>query len=508
MQRHSVAITAILTIGLLGLADTPAEARRSRDTASAACFGKATDDDTISGCTAYLARSGISAANRVGAHFNRAIAYDRKGDRDSAIADYDEVIRINPNQVGAYNNRGTLRQNKKDYDGAIRDFTEAIRRDPKYVFAPNNRGIAYTNTGDYEAAIRDFDHALRLDPGYTVVYYNRGEVYEKKGDLDRARADYTATLALPQKYSNGQWAHDAARKALARLDSPSPTAAKQFRDSGRLQSDTAVPLAPAQPVEAARPASSQATPVAVAAPSPLAVAPAVGKRVALVMGNAGYKATSELPNARADAGAMAAALREVGFTKVTLATDLTRETMMNALRGFAAEAESADWATVYYAGHGIEMNGINYLIPVDAKLATDRDMEFEAVPLERLLGAVEGARKLRLVMLDACRDNPFVQQMRRSVSTRSIGRGLAQIEPEAGTLVVFAAKHGQVAYDGETGNSPFVSSLLQRIKTPGLEVRRLFDVVRDDVMTTTRRRQQPFSYGSVSGSEDFFFVTR
>jgi uncharacterized caspase-like protein len=111
-------------------------------------------------------------------------------------------------------------------------------------------------------------------------------------------------------------------------------------------------------------------------------------------------------------------------------------------------------------------------------------------------------------MLDACRDNPFLNQMRRSVATRSIGRGLAQIEPEAGTLVVYAAKHGQVALDGEGKNSPFVSALVSRIKTPGLEVRRLFDLVRDDVVAMTKRRQQPFSYGSVSGSEDFFFVPK
>ncbi len=180
--------------------------------------------------------------------------------------------------------------------------------------------------------------------------------------------------------------------------------------------------------------------------------------------------------------------------------------MFDTFRAFSAEAEKADWAVIYFAGHGMEMAGINYLIPVEARLANDRDVDYEAIALEKVINAVEGARRLRLVLLDACRDNPFVKQMRRSTVSRSIGRGLAQTEPEADTLVVYAAKHGQVALDGDDGNSPFATALIGRMKTPGLEVRRLFDLVRDDVMSSTNRRQQPFRYGSVSGSEDFYFV--
>ncbi|MBI4273769.1 MAG: caspase family protein, partial [Rhizobiales bacterium] len=163
---------------------------------------------------------------------------------------------------------------------------------------------------------------------------------------------------------------------------------------------------------------------------------------------------------------------------------------------------------VYYAGHGLEIGGVNYLIPVDARLATDRDVELEAVPLNQVLSAVERARKLRLVLLDACRDNPFASQMKRTLATRSVGRGLASIEPEAGTLVVYAAKHGETALDGDSANSPFVTAFVKNLATPGLEVRRLFDFVRDDVMEATNRRQQPFSYGSVPGRQDFFFVAR
>jgi uncharacterized caspase-like protein len=173
---------------------------------------------------------------------------------------------------------------------------------------------------------------------------------------------------------------------------------------------------------------------------------------------------------------------------------------------FAREAEGADWAVVYYAGHGIEMGGVNYLLPVDARLETDRDAQFEAVPLDQVMSAVDGAKKLRLVLLDACRDNPFARQMRRTTASRSVGRGLARIEPEGGTLVVYAAKHGEVALDGEGGgNSPFVAALVKNLPTPGVEINKLFRLVRDEVMAATGRRQEPFLYGSLPG-EDFFFA--
>jgi uncharacterized caspase-like protein len=124
------------------------------------------------------------------------------------------------------------------------------------------------------------------------------------------------------------------------------------------------------------------------------------------------------------------------------------------------------------------------------------------------MAAVDGATKLRLIILDACRNNPFLGQMRRTIATRSVGRGLARVEPEAGSLVVYSAKHGEIALDGDETISPFASAFIKNLATPGLEVRRLFDVVRDDVMASTNGRQQPFSYGSLPGSEDFFFAVK
>jgi uncharacterized caspase-like protein len=182
-----------------------------------------------------------------------------------------------------------------------------------------------------------------------------------------------------------------------------------------------------------------------------------------------------------------------------------------------------DWALVYYAGHGMEVNGVNYLIPVDAKLATDRDVQFEAVPLEKVMTAVEGAKKLKLILLDACRDNPFAPQMRRTAPsqpaalspndanmtiTRSVGRGLGEVRVTGATLLVYSAKHGQTALDGDGGNSPFAVAVAQRVATPNVEINKLFRLVRDDVMEATAVRQEPYTYGSLPGREDFFFVAK
>src|SRR5262249_80583 len=183
---------------------------------------------------------------------------------------------------------------------------------------------------------------------------------------------------------------------------------------------------------------------------------------------------------------------------------LKRDALVNALKAFAAEAESADWAVVYYAGHGVEIGGTNWLVPVDAALKTDRDVQYEAVALEQGMGSVEGARRLGTATLAPCRDNPFVAQMRSTGAGRSTGRGLASVEPQRGTLVAFAAKHGQIALDGDAENSPFVSALVRHMQTPGIEINKLFRLVRDEVLTATNNRQEPFVYGTLP-AQDFYF---
>ena len=223
-----------------------------------------------------------------------------------------------------------------------------------------------------------------------------------------------------------------------------------------------------------------------------------GQRVALVIGNASYQHAPVLANPLNDAADIGATLGRLGFT-VTLMENAGRAELWNGLQQFALAASASEMAVVFYAGHGIEVDKRNFLVPVDARLLSDADIEFETVPLELVSRAVERARSFRLIILDACRDNPFTVAMQRTGTTRSIGRGLAPVEPSGGTLVAYAAKEGTVAADGKGRNSPYTSALLAHLEEPpGLEVSLLFRQVRDAVVAATGGRQIPFTYGSLS----------
>jgi uncharacterized caspase-like protein len=226
------------------------------------------------------------------------------------------------------------------------------------------------------------------------------------------------------------------------------------------------------------------------------------KRVALVIGNSAYENVARLGNPANDAAAITTVLKEAGFDVVDSRRNLKIADMRRALRDFADKSRDADVAVVYYAGHGLEIDGANYLIPVDATLERDLDIYDEAVPLERVLVTIEPAKKLRLVMLDACRDNPFVKTMKRTIGNRALGRGLAKVEPTSpNTLIAFASKAGSTAADGDSKNSPFTSALVKHIATPGLDLRRAFGYVRDDVLKTTGNKQEPYVYGSLGGDD-------
>jgi membrane-associated protease RseP (regulator of RpoE activity) len=233
------------------------------------------------------------------------------------------------------------------------------------------------------------------------------------------------------------------------------------------------------------------------------VSPAAAKRVALVIANGSYAHVAALNNPASDARLIAASLKQAGFDEVVIRSDLGKSQLEAELRSFGMRAEGAEVALIYYAGHGIEAGGQNYLIPVDAQLARDRDLEVEATRLDTALTMAEAAR-MRIIILDACRNNPFTASMQRTIRNRAIGRGLAAVEPEGETLVVYAAKAGATAADGEGGNSPFAQALAKRLTEPGLEISLLFRAVRDDVLAKTGRTQEPFTYGSLSGQAFYF----
>lgn len=226
------------------------------------------------------------------------------------------------------------------------------------------------------------------------------------------------------------------------------------------------------------------------------------KRVALVIGNSAYENVARLGNPVNDADAMTSTLKGAGFDVVDSRRNLKIADMRRAFRDFADKSRDSDVAVVYYAGHGIEVDGTNYLIPVDATLERDLDVYDEAFSLDRILISIEPAKQLRLVMLDACRDNPFAKSMKRTIGSRAIGRGLAKVEPTSpNTLIAFASKAGSTASDGDSKNSPFTAALVKHIATPGLDLRRAFGYVRDDVLKNTNNKQEPYVYGSLGGDD-------
>jgi uncharacterized caspase-like protein len=232
----------------------------------------------------------------------------------------------------------------------------------------------------------------------------------------------------------------------------------------------------------------------------LHIPPAEARRVALVIGNAAYK-VGALQNPVNDATAVAAALDGLGFDKVILRKNLGVNAFRAALDEMARESSGADLGAIFFAGHGTEVAGRNFLIPVDATLSRASALDLEAIPLDTVLSQLDRVRRLKLVILDACRNNPFAP----AGAKRAVTRGLARIEPEDNTLVVYAAKDGTTADDGlGRRHSPFTEALLKHLPTPGLEINLMFRRVRDDVMRATSHEpepQQPHVYASLGGQE-------
>jgi hypothetical protein len=227
------------------------------------------------------------------------------------------------------------------------------------------------------------------------------------------------------------------------------------------------------------------------------------KRVAFVVGNGAYKNVAALPNPSVDARSMAKLLRNVGFDVVEGA-NLTRDKMTEKLLDFGKKAEGADVALFFYAGHGIAVNGINYLLPVDADLKSEMDVKLgAAINVDLTLEQTMGDAKVKLVFLDACRDNPFAAKIRSAKATRSVNvqTGLAEMKSGEGTLIAFATGPGQTALDGEAGtNSPFTRALIANIASPGMEIQQAMTRVRAQVNEETGKNQLPWGHTNLTGT--------
>jgi hypothetical protein len=234
-----------------------------------------------------------------------------------------------------------------------------------------------------------------------------------------------------------------------------------------------------------------------------------GERVALVIGMSEYQSVVKLDNTLNDARAISETLESIGF-KVTTALETGTTELRTIVDEFAFRAETADLGLIYYAGHGVEVQGENFLIPVDANVTSNQDIQRQGISLKQLLASVENARKMRIVILDSCRDNPFgdaldIEALEETAAiaeqTRSFGSaGLAAPSPDRGTMVAFAAKDGERALDGSGTNSPFAIALMDNLVKPDLEISLMFRKVRDQVLDVTQNQQEPHTYGSLSGT--------
>jgi tetratricopeptide (TPR) repeat protein len=382
-------------------------------------------------------------------------------------------------------------------------------------------------SGDNERAMEDFHKAILILPDFVAAYTGRGLTYEKMGDFAKAKADFEKALSLspdldaglarpaqavaraslaalaakeaarPKDFAADTWKaeREAAEKARAELE--------RFKEETKLRENTAAEAAEKAKQELQR-FKQEAERREKATPE---VVPDPGTRIALVIGNSQYRNVEFLPNPQRDAEAVADTFRKLGF-QVQAAQNLTLPQFRSAVDAFEEEAKKgADWAVIYYAGHGLEVGGVNFLVPVDAKLVADKDVKYESVLLDDLLQAAGKAKKLRVVILDACRNNPFVPRMQKTMASRSIGRGFARVEPEAGTLVAYSAGDGQVAEDGDGEHSPFTQAFLKNVVQPRLEINMLFRRIYDDVRAATHGNQEPATHYSLPG-ELFYFAPK
>ncbi len=384
---------------------------------------------------------------------------------------------------------------------AIEDFSETLRLDATHVLATVARAQAYLRSGRLDEALTEANAALKIAKKREAAFVTRADILLALGKTTEAIDDYSEAIkpgeAAPQAYAGRAQAYEKqGRTALAVLDYQKAVTL----DAGDPLQRQARLLAQERLAALENQKAPQAS-----------VIPATGKtydlgrRIALVVGQSAYRYADALPNPTNDAAAVAQTFRQLGFTEVQEIRNAPRGELETAIKDFGDRAEEADWAVVFYAGHGMQIDGHNYLIPTDAKVARAEHAEFETLNLDRVLASAGGAKKLGIVILDACRNNPFLERLsERSRGTRALAGGFARVEPRKGQLVVYATRENHTAADGGDEHSPFTHALLYHISEPGIDVERLFRRVRDTVLERTSNAQEPFTYGSLPDTDLYF----
>jgi tetratricopeptide (TPR) repeat protein len=429
-------------------------------------------EDGIAACSRLISAKKLGEADLAQVYVWRGIGLGRyRGDIDLAIADYNEALRRDPKIVAAYAGRGGSYVREGKLDLARRDLDEGLKLDPNHSGVHNALGNYYLAKGDYGSAIAEFNTAIRIAPQYLYPYRFRAQAYENRGDLAAALADYRVALSLDP--GEQQVGGKEAAEGIARVELKLAAGADKSK------------------VAVVEPKASPAVPKVAA----------LGHRVALVIGNSKYVYANKLPNPANDAADVSQVLRKLGFDVIE-GRDLDRHGMEDKIRAFGRKLEAgADLAVLFYAGHGMQVGGRNYLIPVDAKLERSGDLTLDTIELGQILAQMEAEKRVNLVFLDACRDNPLARSFARSLGTRSasVGSGLAPVQSAIGTMIAYATQPDNVALDGEGRNSPFTTALLKYIATPRLEIGSIMKRVRADVIATTREKQVPWDHSSLVG---------
>jgi Tfp pilus assembly protein PilF len=546
----------VLVIGLIG----PARADDRID-----CRGSGAPETVIASCTRVIGAGGVQGGQLADLYVARARAYRAQADLDHAIADFDEAIRIDPARPFLLELRGNAWHAKHDYPKAIADYERALQLNPKLIPAYLGRASAHFAKGDLDAALADYQAAIELNPKGAALYLQRGHVWRRKGDVARAIADYSEALRIAPALLGAQVARGialesagdrsgarsdyraaitaeargeaatraqaTARERLAMLDgaersaastsgSPAPVHAPAPASSGAPSSGLAIPpstVIPSKPAATtpspgagAPPVRQSAAPagnvVATGSPVPrgeaVAQPAATGVRLALVIGNGAYVNATPLNNPPNDATVVAKTLRDIGF-EVIEGINLDRAGMERLVREFLRKVPGARVTLLYYAGHGMQVDGRNYLVPIDAKLAAPSDLPFETLELDKVLAGLDDEARANIIVLDACRDNPLARSFASKLgATRSaaVPAGLAGYATVGtGTLIAFATAPGQTALDGAGINSPFTSAFIKHVRTRGIEVNQMLTRVRVEVATTTKNRQVPWANSSLLG---------
>lgn len=474
-------------------------------------------------------------------HSNRGKSFYEKGDYENAIREFNESIRLDPSDWWPYHALGWAYGEIGDYDNAIKASTEAVKLKPSNWRPLNTCGWLYAQIGEYEKAVADSDKSIEIDPnsynydtrGFAffgmgeyekaladynkaiellssddpVIFSHRGDLHLKLGNYYFAISDYNTALQFDPDYSK---ASDGLAIALARKEmgaAPIVSAEVNSVDSIAVTSDSVgEPVVPAAINSTGRivvTSDTAGTPVVSTAINSTGRIAAVGPRYALVIGNADYTDFNKLPNTVNDARDVASSLEKAGFT-VNLLLNADRRGIQDAILNFRDNLGRSPNSTegfVWYAGHGVQHNGENYLIPVNSGIKHVDYLEMDAVPLTFLMNNLRQAgNKTNIVVLDACRNNPLA-------GSRGGSRGLTVVGYEAipqSTLILYSTAANAEAADGAGNerNSPFARAFLNNINK-NIEFEQMFKAIVRDTLQMTNNTQAPTRYGLIY--DDFYF---